>query len=153
MTLSDEGRARIAAELAQLRQRRDRLLAGLQSDEDTVGDRGDAADEIQQAEEVAFVNDRIAVLQELLLGGGPPSTAPGLPNGTEVTLRFPDGEVTTMRVISVVEEIPVGQHETLTTESPLGLALAQHRPGDTVTYSTPAGQQSVELLSVKLPPS
>lgn len=144
--------------MAQLRQRRERSLAGLESDEDTVGDRGDAADEIQQAEEVAFVDGRIAELEALLLGGGSGNTATGLlPDGAAVTLRFPDGDVTTMRVISVVDEIPEGpevgqKDETLTADSPLGLALAGHQPGDTVTYSTPQGEQHVKLLSVNLPP-
>ena len=133
-------------------------MAGLESDEATVGDRGDAADEIQQAEEVAFIDDRISELDGLLLGGLSGNTAAGLlPDGTEVTLRLPDGEVTTMRVISVVEEAPEGsevgqENETLTAESPLGMALARHQPGDTVTYSTPRGEQHVELLSFNLPP-
>ena len=63
-----------------------------------------------------------------------------------------------MRVISNVAEIPesteAGQQEdeTLSAHSPLGLALAAHQPGDTVSYETPQGQQRVELLTVKLPP-
>ena len=156
-TLSNEGRDRIAAELARLRQRREGLLAGLRSDEDTVGDHGDAADEIQLAEEVALIDDQIAELEGLLLSGGSGNTAAGLlPDGAEVTLRFPDGEVTTMRVISVVAEIPESfqdgsEDETLTADSPLGLALVGHQPGDTIAYSTPQGEQRVELVSVNLP--
>ena len=42
--------------------------------------------------------------------------------------------------------------ETLSADSPLGLALAGHQPGDTVSYETPQGPQRVQLLSVKLPP-
>jgi transcription elongation GreA/GreB family factor len=57
-----------------------------------------------------------------------------------------------MRVVAIVEEIPLGKEEsTLTADSPLGLALAGHQPGDTVTYTTPHGQQQVELLAVKYP--
>jgi transcription elongation factor GreA len=75
-----------------------------------------------------------------------------LPGGTEVTLRFPDGEVVTMHVISIVEETPAGREgETLTARSPLGQALAGRKPGDTVTYSTPQGENQVELIAVKLP--
>ena len=67
-------------------------------------------------------------------------------------MRFPDGEVVTMHVITIVEETPVGREdETLTIRSPLGQALAGHKPGDTVTYSTPQGQDQVELIAVKLP--
>ena len=137
--------------MAALKKRRGRLAAGLQSDEDTVGDRGDAADEIQQAEQTAFVDGRIAQL-EALLCGAEPGGAHLLPDGSHVTLRFSDGEVTTMRVVAVVEEIGAGEDETLTASSPLGSALAGHQPGDTVTYLTPQGERSVELLAMT-PPS
>jgi transcription elongation factor GreA len=74
-----------------------------------------------------------------------------LPDGTEVTLRFPGGEVTTMRVVACVDEIDGGDDETLTADSPLGIALVGHKPGDTVTYSAPSGQQSVGLVAVQPP--
>jgi transcription elongation factor GreA len=149
-TLSDDGRQTIAAELAQLRQRRARLFGGLKSDEDPRGDRGDAADEIQQAEELAFVDRRIGDLERLLHDAD--AVTPGLlSDGTKVTLRFPDGETTTMRVVACVEQIASGDDETLTADSPLGMALVGHKPGDSVTYAAPSGQQSVELVSVKPP--
>jgi len=88
----------------------------------------------------------------LRTGPSPSDASETLPGGTEVTLRFPDGEVVTMHVISIVEETPVGREaETLTARSPLGQALARHKPGDTVTYSTPQGENQVELIAVKLP--
>jgi len=73
-----------------------------------------------------------------------------LPHGAHVTVKFSDGEVVTMRVISVVEEIGEAD-ETLTADSPLGIALAGHKAGDNVTYSTPRGQQTVKLVSLKQP--
>jgi len=92
-TLSDGGRDRINAELARLRKRREHLLTGLVSDEDTVGNSGDAADEIQQAEDVAFVDKQIAKLEGLLHGSGSANTPTGLlPDGAQVTLRLADGE-------------------------------------------------------------
>jgi transcription elongation factor GreA len=149
--LSEQAREQIGAELAQLRQRRERLLGDLEADEDTRGDRGDAADEIQLAEQLEFLDRRIADLDDLLHGAASVSAGKMLPDGAEVTLKFPDGQVATMRVISEVEQIPVDEHdESLTSDSPLGLALAGHQPGDTVTYSTPEGQQRVELVAVKL---
>jgi transcription elongation factor GreA len=55
-------------------------------------------------------------------------------------------------VISVIEETPIGREaETLTAGSPLGLALAGRQAGDTVTYTTPQGENQVELLDVKYP--
>ncbi|WP_156689119.1 GreA/GreB family elongation factor [Mycobacterium sp. Marseille-P9652] len=150
---ADAGRANLAAELERLRQRRERLELEVRDDRGMVGDHGDAAEAIQRADELAVLADRISELDHRLREG--PSHAQeseGLPGGTEVTVRFPDGEVVTMQVISIIEETPAGREgETLTAGSPLGQALAGHQPGDTVTYSTPQGENQVELISVKLP--
>lgn len=151
--LADAARDHLAAELARLRQRRDRLEVEVKNDRGMIGDHGDAAEAIQRADELALLGDRINELDRRLRTGPTPwSGSETLPGGTEVTLRFPDGEVVTMHVISVVEETPVGREaETLTARSPLGQALAGHQPGDTVTYSTPQGPNQVQLLAVKLP--
>ena len=152
-SVADAARDRLAAELARLRQRRDRLEVEVKADRGMIGDHGDAAEAIQRADELAVLGDRINELDRMLRTG-PPRTdhSETLPGGTEVTLRFPDGEVVTMHVISIVEETPVGREaETLTARSPLALALAGHQPGDTVTYSTPQGENQVELIAVKLP--
>ncbi|WP_375485072.1 GreA/GreB family elongation factor [uncultured Mycobacterium sp.] len=150
--LADEVRDRIAAELDRLRQRRDRLELEVENDRGMVGDHGDAADAIQRADELAALDERINELDRVLRAG-PVSNGDGtLPEGTEVTVRFPDGAEVTMLVISIVEQTPVGREaETLTAGSPLGLALAGHKPGDTITYATPQGENQVELLDVKFP--
>jgi transcription elongation factor GreA len=151
--LSDEARQRITAELSRLRERRDRLEVEVRNDRGSVSDHADAADAIQRADELASLDERIIELDRLLRTG--PSTSNGtglLPGGTEVTVRFSDGSVVTMHVISVVEETPVGgEAETLTAGSPLGMALCGRKPGDKVTYTTPAGESQVELLDVKYP--
>jgi transcription elongation factor GreA len=152
-SVADAARDQLAAELARLRQRRDRLEVEVKADRGMIGDHGDAAEAIQRADELAVLGDRINELDRRLRTG-PPRTdqSETLPGGTEVTLRFPDGEVVTMHVISIVEETPAGREaETLTARSPLALALAGHQPGDTVTYSTPQGENQVELIAVKLP--
>lgn len=151
--LAEAARDHLAAELARLRQRRDRLEIEVKNDRGMVGDHGDAAEAIQRADELAVLGDRINALDRRLKAG--PSLDTGsetLPGGTEVTLRFADGEVVTMHVISIIEENPVGHEaETLTAHSPLGQALAGCKPGDTVTYSTPRGPSQVELIALKLP--
>jgi len=151
--LAAAGREHLTAELARLRQRYDRLETEVKNDRGMIGDHGDAAEAIQRADELVVLADRINELDRRLKGGpAPTSGSEALPGGTEVTLRFADGEVVTMHVISIVEETPVGHEaETLTARSPLGQALAGHQPGDTVTYSTPQGPNQVELISVKLP--
>jgi transcription elongation factor GreA len=150
---ADAARENLAAELDRLKQRRDRLEVEVKNDRGMVGDHGDAAEAIQRADELVVLGDRINELDRRLRSGPSPSdNSETLPGGTEVTLRFPDGEVVTMYVISIVEETPVGREaETLTARSPLGQALAGRKAGDTVTYTTPQGENQVELIAVKLP--
>jgi transcription elongation factor GreA len=150
---ADAARDNLAAELERLRQRRERLVIEVKNDRGMIGDHGDAAEAIQRADELALLADRISELDHRLREGpSHPGESEALPGGTEVTVRFADGEVVTMQVISIVEETPAGREgETLTAGSPLGKALAGHQPGDTVTYSTPQGENQVELIAVKLP--
>ena len=147
----EQERARLEAELADLKRRRDQLRTELQGDAETVGDRGDAADALQRAEDLAGVDEQIGRLTWLLAGGN--ATVEGqLPNGTAVRLRWPDGEEVTMRVVNFIEETPAGAEDTtLTADSPLGLALFGHKAGDTITYRTPRGEQQVTLLAIKQP--
>jgi len=150
---ADAARQPIAAELDRLRQRRDRLEAEVKNDRGAVSDHADAADAIQRADELAGLDERIIELDRLLRTGPSPSNGSDtLPFGTKVTLRFSDGSVVKMQVISVVEETPAGgEDEALTAGSPLGLALAGRKKGDTVTYTTPQGENQVEVLDLKYP--
>ena len=56
-----------------------------------------------------------------------------------------------MQVISVIEEASVDGTEALTASSPLGQALVGRKAGDKISYTTPQGEQQVELLDIKLP--
>jgi transcription elongation factor GreA len=152
-SVADAAKNQLAAELDRLRQRRERLELEVKADRGMIGDHGDAAEAIQRADELVVLADRINELDRLLRTGPPLSdNSDALPGGTEVTLKFADGEVVTMHVISIVEETPVGREaETLTARSPLAQALVGHKPGDTVTYSTPQGESQVELVALKLP--
>jgi len=149
--LDSQERDRIESELEDLRGRRDQMRAELQGDADTVGDSGDAADALQRSEDLAGIDEQINRLTWLLAGGN--AETPGqLPNGTEVTLRFPGDQPQRMRIVHFLEETPAGEEDTtLTSDSPLGLALFGRRAGETVTYSTPRGELQVELLAIDIP--
>lgn len=148
---AEQERARLETELADLKRRRDQLRSDLQGDAETVGDRGDAAEALQRAEDLSGVEEQIGRVVWLLAGGN--TAVDGqLPNGTAVKLRFPDGEEVEMRVVNFIEETPAGAEDTtLTADSPLGLALYGRKAGDTVTYQTPRGELSVKLLSIEIP--
>ncbi len=142
---------RIEAELSELRSRGDQLRAELRGGADTVGDSGDAADALQRSEDLASIDEQINRLTWLLAGGN--ADTPGqVPNGTTVTLRFPGDEPIQMRIVHFLEETPAGEEDTtLTSDSPLGLALFGRRAGETVTYSTPRGELQVELVAIEFP--
>lgn len=147
----EQERERLEAELADLKRRRDQLRSELQGDAETVGDRGDAADALQRAEDLAGVEEQIGRVTWLLAGGN--ATVDGqLPNGTEVKLKFADGEQVSMRVVNFIEETPAGAEDTtLTADSPLGLALYGRKAGETITYQTPRGELKVKLLAIEYP--
>jgi transcription elongation GreA/GreB family factor len=148
---AEQEHARLESELADLRHRREQLHAELQADAESVGDRGDAADALQRAEDLGGLDEQIARLT-WLVAGGTANVEGQLPNGTQVKLRWPDGEEVAMRVVNFIEETPPGEEDTtLTADSPLGLALHGQKAGETITYRTPRGEQQVTLLSIKLP--
>ncbi|MGH3972199.1 MAG: GreA/GreB family elongation factor, partial [Pseudonocardiaceae bacterium] len=71
---------------------------------------------------------------------------------TEVTLRFDDGEVLTLRVVAIPEEI--GEDDdagAVTLDSPLGRALVGGEVGDIIQYATPSGTALVEVLALQMP--
>jgi transcription elongation GreA/GreB family factor len=150
--LSASARDRLEHELAALRARRDRFAAEVRA-RDPVGDQADNADALRLDDDIAALDDRIAELSKLLSGGGTrESRSWGVPDGTTVTLRFGDGEVETLQVVAVTEEIPSGQEDsTVTADSPLGLALVGHHSGDTIRYPAPAGEVEAHIISLEPP--
>lgn len=145
-------RRRLEEELARLRARRAALAAELDG-RDFVGDRADHAEALEQADGVAWLDDRIAEVTGLLARGGPPEPpASRLPHGSEVTLCFEDGEVSTLRVVAIPEEVAEDDDaDALTLESPLGRALVGSEVGDIIQYRTPSGTALVEILALRLP--
>ena len=145
-------RERLERELAQAREERRRLavqLGGEDPDDPDRGDRGDEAFQLEGLDDLARMDRRIDELQRLLAGQGAP---PGLAEGTVVTLRFPDGEETTFRIVTIPEQAPAtGQDDVVTADSPLGRALVGQRAGSTVTYQGPDGELRAEVVAVQAP--
>ncbi|MER5391424.1 GreA/GreB family elongation factor [Saccharopolyspora sp. NPDC002686] len=127
------------------------MVAEVRDQESDVGDRADEANALESGEDLAAIDERISRVTDLLAGG--PGRAPGqVPDGTTATLRFEDGTEQAVRAVAIIEEIASGQHEVaVTTDSPLGLALAGHRAGDTISYSTPGGEVRAQILSLEFP--
>ncbi|SOB81189.1 GreA/GreB family elongation factor [Streptomyces sp. 1331.2] len=144
--ISVEGLHAVQEELAQLRAEREQVAATLRGVE-PVGDRADAADELQRASEVTRLDRRIAELEgrlrEASVAGAPSTEVVGV--GSTVTVRFADGEEETVEVSELAEEREL---TLVTADSPLGKALLGRHAGDTVNYETPGGAASAVVVAV-----
>jgi len=152
---SAAARERLEGELAQVREQRRRLSGELGGEDPADVDRGDTGDEAVQLEgldDLARTDQRIDEIQRLLAGSGVPDAQPGLADGTVVTLRFPDGDVTTSRIVAILEEAPAdGGEDVVTVDSPLGRALVGRHAGDSITYAGPDGDLQAEVVAVDAP--
>jgi transcription elongation factor GreA len=144
---SDPTRDRLAHEVTGLRAQRQRLaaqLGGEDPDDPDLGDRGDEAVQLEGLDDLARLDRRIAEVERLL---AQPPTSSGWPEGTVVTLRFPDGAVATFRIVA----IPDDDEDEVTSDSPLGRALAERAAGDTVGWRGPDGDMQAVVDEVRLP--
>ncbi|MEU7026062.1 GreA/GreB family elongation factor [Streptomyces sp. NPDC046275] len=134
-------------ELADLRAERDAAAATLKGEDDAVGDRADEADELQRADEVARLDERIGRIEERLRGAGtagaPSTDVVGV--GSTVTVRFEDGGESTVHVGELAD---ADDPALVTSDSPLGAALLGRRAGETVTYRTPGGPMHAVVVSI-----
>jgi transcription elongation GreA/GreB family factor len=146
-------RGRLERELAELRGQRRAVaarLGGEDPEDRAVGDRGDQAVALEGLDELARLDRRITEIDHKIAGLDGPHAGSGLPEGTVVTLRFPDGDVSTYRIVALPEQLPEDeQDQVLTADSPLALALAGCRAGDTVSYQSPDGDSHAEVLAVQ----
>ncbi len=97
---------------------------------------------------------RIRQLNQLLRDakvGTPPSADAGVAGpGMVVTVRFVDGDDEETFLIGSREEAAVSDIAVYSAQSPLGKELTGAKPGETVTYTAPNGNQiGVQLLEVK----
>lgn len=148
--LSDTARQRLEQELANLRERR----AQLQADRQRIDGSGDHADTAQLADgfdDVAWVDNRISELTDALRQSEWTSGGSGLPDGTRVTVRYPDGEEETLHFVAVPDAAEVDDETALTPQSPLGQAIAGGSAGESVSYSTPGGESTVTIVDITTP--
>jgi transcription elongation factor GreA len=144
--ISAEGRTALERELADLTTERAAVAATL-ADPGQVGDMADSADEIQRADQLVELDNRIAEVNRRLDGsaaeGAPDTSRVGV--GSTVTLRFDDG---TQQTVEIGELPDAATPSLVTYDSPLGHALMGRAAGDTVDYRTPAGASSARIVSL-----
>jgi transcription elongation factor GreA len=140
-------------ELARLRTDRRSLaadLAGEDPEDPVVGDRGDQAQALEGDGDLARIDRRIREVEHLAASPDAAETPAGIADGTVVTLRFPGGDESTFRVVTIAEQAGTDE-AVLTTDSPLGQALAGRGQGDTLSYEGPDGELQAEVVELRMP--
>ncbi|HEY7059884.1 MAG TPA: GreA/GreB family elongation factor [Chloroflexota bacterium] len=145
--LTAAGRRRLEARVAEYTAQ----LAGWRSSEanqPAVDDRGDAAERLIEADDLAPARDFLARTQAVLeravaMPEGPDDGIVRL--GSTVTVRDGEGESTFM----LVDPAEVENDGTrVAADSPLGRALLGHARGDQVAVDAPAGRRVLTLQAV-----
>src|SRR5579864_6044965 len=145
--LTAEGRARIEEKLAYLiNVRRPEIAAAIGAAAED-GDLSENAAYDHAKEEQALLEGRIATLEHFL------RNAVLIENGSHDTVQLgatvtieQDGEQETYTVVGPLEAAPLKGR--ISNESPIGRALLNHKPGDTVQVIAPAGERSVRIVSI-----
>ncbi|MFB7245758.1 GreA/GreB family elongation factor [Streptomyces populi] len=145
--ISEAARQALEQELADLRTERETVAASLRDSDAQVGDQADAADELQRADALRRLDDRISRITTRLTGadvaGPPPTDTVGV--GSTVTVRFSDGTTDT---VQIGEGAAALDRTLVTADSPFGRALLGHRTGDTVSFRAPEGPRSAVVVSL-----
>ncbi|HWD07287.1 MAG TPA: GreA/GreB family elongation factor [Amycolatopsis sp.] len=142
--LSEAARRRLEKELADLRAQR-AALAPQPGDQERTGDAADQADVIDRAEAAARLDRQIADVAAKMEHGAYDSSL--LPDGTRVSLRFADGDEEVLNVVT----LPGDDLDSVTSDSPLGLALVDAKAGDEITYRTPRGETTATVIELTPP--
>jgi transcription elongation factor GreA len=150
--LTPEGRARLEAELHELRTvGRARATELVQTAREESRDWADGAALAEAHEEQLRIETRIAEL-EWLLSSADTLEAPAASDGTvrlgsTVTIKTDDGEVDAYTLVGPAEAMPRAGR--ISYQSPVGRALLGARVGDEVAVDTPAGRQILRVIAVE----
>ncbi|MFD4789547.1 GreA/GreB family elongation factor [Streptomyces sp. NPDC058459] len=147
--INTEARGALEQELSELHAERETVAATLK-DSDEVGDHADQADEIQRADQLNRLDERIDRVKDRLrqadITGPVPTDVVGV--GTTVTVRFADDTTQTLHVGEIAD---ARDPKLVTSDSPLGRALLGRVPGDTVSYDAPDGEATAVVVSLGTP--
>jgi transcription elongation factor GreA len=142
--LSEAARRQLEKEIADLRAQR-AALAPQPGEQERTGDAADQADVIDRAEAAARLERQISDVAAKLEHGAYNSNL--LPDGTRVSLRFADGDEEVLNVVT----LPGEDLDSVTSDSPLGLALVGAKAGDKISYRTPRGEATATVIELTPP--
>lgn len=145
--ITDEGKADLESELAELKGRRGAIADKIAEARD-YGDLSENAEYDAAREEQGLVESRIAEIEDILLNAEiiKSGKSSKVILGSKVELKI--GKKTVMyTVVGPVEADPL--EGKISNESPIGVALMDKKVGDSATITTPKGEISYEIVSIK----
>lgn len=144
--ITDEGKAELEAELAELKGRRGAIADKIAEARD-YGDLSENAEYDAAREEQGLVESRIAEIEDILLNAEliKAGKSSKVSLGNKVELKM--GKKTVIyTVVGPVEADPL--EGKISNESPIGVALMGKKVGDSVTITTPKGEVVYEIVSI-----
>lgn len=145
--ITDDGKKELEAELAVLKGRRGEIADKIAEARD-YGDLSENAEYDAAREDQGLVESRIAEIEDILLNAEIIKAGKGskVALGSKVELKTGKKTVT-YAVVGPVEADPL--EGKISNESPIGEALMGKKVNDTVTITTPKGEITYEIVSIK----
>ncbi len=145
--ITDDGKKELEAELAELKSRRGAIADKIAEARD-YGDLSENAEYDAAREEQGLVESRIAEIEDILLNAELIKAGKGskVALGSKVELKMGKKTVT-YSVVGPVEADPL--EGKISNESPIGEALMGKKVNETVTITTPKGEITYEIVSIK----
>lgn len=144
--ITEEGKAELEAELAELKSRRGDIADKIAEARD-FGDLSENAEYDSAREEQGLVESRIAEIEDILLNAelikGGSKTKVAL--GSKVELKT-DKKTVVYNIVGPVEADPL--EGKISNESPIGVALMGKKVGDKVSITTPKGEIEYEIVKI-----
>ena len=149
--LTQEGQQNLAKELDHLLYVRRREMADRIHRANESGGTADNAEYEDAKNEQAFLEGRIAELENILanaiVASGEDRPKGGVEFGSSVTVRINEGARKIYTIVGSVEANPL--EGKISVESPVGQALMGHEVGDKVDVETPSGVSQMTIVRVK----
>lgn len=146
MLVTESGLAQLNTELSDLNLRRPQIVERL-SLARSMGDLSENSDYISAKEELAFIDGRIAELEDLIKSAKvvTPTTNGQVDLGNKVTLDV-NGKQVLFHIVGEWEADP--SQKKISNSSPLGLALMGRKVGEQVEVEAPVGKIKYTVVAI-----
>lgn len=145
--ITAEGKAELEKELEELKSRRGEVADKISEARD-FGDLSENAEYDSAREEQGLLETRIAEIEDIIMNADIIKSSGKSAIGLGSTVELKSGaKKFTYTVVGPVEANPL--EGKVSNESPIGMALYGKKVGDTATISTPKGDATYEVVSIK----